>query len=297
MAAMVGNGVPCQEPEQPQKKTLLHSRQLLSRHEARIGMQSRLISVLVRQLERHRDLMPCWVEQHKAVGMVAWRKEQELAHAGEEVKLWAQRMEEDALEAEEKLQLLVHGMLREQEKVESMCRDKQAELDKALEEERQERLILNAEEKKHAALSMSLERTLGQLNAVQAEMLAFKAAQADKQPGHKEERELKGLPPQEKQELAKECQDMRRQREVIAAEKGQVEFEIKRIQSEIDQHRSRTSRLEGFIDKITGVTAAGTPYMPDSAMRKEALGLVGRRGGRGAASRRPASAPPSSRHR
>mmetsp|Transcript_25663 Transcript_25663/g.59318 ORF Transcript_25663/g.59318 Transcript_25663/m.59318 type:complete len:298 (+) Transcript_25663:54-947(+) len=297
MAAAVANGAALQEPEQPQKKTLLHSRQLLSRHEARTGMQSRLISVLVRQLERHRDLMPCWIAQHRAVGMVAWRKEQELAHAGEEVKLWAQRMEEDALEAEEKLQLLVHGMLREQEQIERTCHERQAKLDSALEEERAAKLILNAEEKKHTALSTSLERTLGQLNAVQAEMLAFKAAQAEKQPGHREERELKSLPPQEKAELAKECQAVRKQREVLAVEKGQVELEIKRIQKEIDQHRSRTTRLEEFMEKITGVTHAGTPHMPDSAMRKEALGLLARRGSRGASARRPSSAPPSSRHR
>mmetsp|Transcript_52068 Transcript_52068/g.123972 ORF Transcript_52068/g.123972 Transcript_52068/m.123972 type:complete len:332 (+) Transcript_52068:82-1077(+) len=310
--AWAANYVPPAEEELFAKKTLLHTRQLLSRHEAHLGMQSRLISVLARQLERHRDLLPCWVEQHKAVGMVAWRKEQELAHAGKEVKDLSEQMQRQQAEAKRKHEWLVAGLQQELARADADVQAKQDALKASLEREQQAKLVLNAEEKKNTALKSSLDRTLAQLNAVRSEMLAFKAAQAEKQPGHKEEQQLQALPVEQREELSKEVQEVSKQREVLTKERAQVRLQIEQVQQEIEEHRRRALRLEEFVEKIAGASSTSpspggggaAPYFLERSARKEAFALLTAaasnkrslpQGGRSASRSRPQSAPPTSR--
>merc|ERR1719440_390704 len=76
------------------KKQTLHSNQLLSRYQMERDSRTRMISILARQLERNRDLLPVWAAQRSIVQTVVSRVEHQQQKRADDIKtLLAEREE------------------------------------------------------------------------------------------------------------------------------------------------------------------------------------------------------------
>jgi len=155
------------DKSQPELKKTLHSSQVLSRYQMERDARTRLISVLARQLERYRDLLPAWIEQRNAIACVVARMDEELTKRSEKINHLSIEQKQLEIYYTQKYDDLVRALANEQERALANSRAKKAELERSLETERQTIQIMKQQEEKNAQDRASLTNTLQQLNNMQ----------------------------------------------------------------------------------------------------------------------------------
>merc|ERR1719375_1201238 len=157
------------------EKQTLHSQQLLSRYQLERDQRTRLISILARQLERARDMMPTWVEQRSAIRVVVARAEERVdKNRNESDRLLEERKQLDSFYLQ-KRDAVIQCLSREQEKAVANVQAKKRELAQSIDMEHETTKELMMEEKKNDELRAMLDQTVFQLENVQSEMSKFEA--------------------------------------------------------------------------------------------------------------------------
>lgn len=223
------------------------------------------MSALARQLERFREQAPLWGEQAKAVRISVDKKDTDALDCGKEVeKLKDERVLIERAYADKVETLKVH-LTREREKAKQASEQRNAELQRSLELEKETVQILSEEETKNRALRVTLERTVQQLNAVKSEMLQCQAAAEAKgiEFTHSQEPRVRQI--QHRLEMAEEEIKQVRDQSMSTAK------EMHGVQHDIKWQRVSVNKLEDFVRKLTDNSAR---YALDADHKKEAKRLL-----------------------
>lgn len=278
----------------PPKKTI-HSNQLLSRFQSERDARTRLISVLARQSERHRELLPVWIEQWNALRVVVARAEHDLQKRSSVVDQLAMEREDSERSHGLQYDALVRGLAREQEKALSSAQAKKQEYEKALEAERLTTEVLRDEERKNEALRTTLDRTMAKLNSVRSEMAqhqakfqngatsgvlqaqspelmqATKMAQCNAKVQNGTTSGGVQVQAPELMQAISRVEVLVKEKELVSAETVETKALISQAQDELNQQRDHAMKLEEFVKKVA---TAGSGYRLDVATRKEAAEIL-----------------------
>jgi len=261
------------------RKKTLHSNQLLSRYQMERDQKTRLISVLARQLERSRDMLPTWVEQQGVVRTVVSRVERQLSkRSGDIEHLLAEREQVEKFYTQ-KYDALVRCLSQEQERALASMQAKKRELEQSLKEEQETTQELLQQEKTNDELRATLDRTVSQLETVQnetqqVEMLAMQADSYEASFQAEDERRgalLKASP--ELLHARARIEAQLTEKDQTVAERHAAEAEIRKAKSELERQRAHAAKMEDFVRKLMqGNTATG--YLLDPASKREAAAIL-----------------------
>lgn len=248
------------------RKKIVHSQQLLSRFISEKDARTRLISVLVRQLERYRDLLPVWVEQRNAIRCVIARLEKRLSQRINVIDDLMTEREQAEKYYSQKYDALVRGLAAEKERALAELQDQQAEMADALVKEEQNKQTLENAEKKNEALKSSLDVTVTQLSTVRTEMLQCQAKMGKEANGT-----FTQVP--ELNHALHRLEALTQEKDYIYNETQETKKGILQVQQELNKQRAYSMQLEDFLRRVIAPSNSG--YVTDIPTRREATVLVG----------------------
>lgn len=246
--------------------------------------RTRLISILARQLERNRDLLPAWAEQQGIVRTVVSRVERQLqTRSGDIDRLLAEREQIEKFYTQ-KYDSMVRGLAQEQERTVSSVQAKRRELERSLEMEQETTQELLMEETKNQELRSTLDLTVVQLEGIQSEMISFEQARTQSYPsapgaGARRRSDLAAasstaIQASPELSLARgRIEGHLQEKEQSYAEKCATKAEIVKIKRELERQRTHGAKLEDFVRKITQGNAT-TGYLLDPLSKREAAAIL-----------------------
>lgn len=246
--------------------------------------RTRLISILARQLERNRDLLPAWAEQQGIVRTVVSRVERQLqTRSGDIDRLLAEREQIEKFYTQ-KYDSMVRGLAQEQERTVSSVQAKRRELERSLEMEQETTQELLMEEKRNEELRATLDLTVVQLEGIQSEMISFEQARTQSYPSEpgaagrrrSDQAVATATTLQASPELSLargRIEGHLQEKEQSYAEKCATKAEILKIKRELERQRTHGAKLEDFVRKITQGNAT-TGYLLDPVSKREAAGIL-----------------------
>jgi len=285
---------PAAKPKPPaatiKKKRTLHSKQILSRFEMERDARTRLISVLARQLERHRDLLPIWHEQREIARSVVGRVESQvqkrtadvdrlLLERGNIEKFYHQKHEE-----------MSRCLQEEQRKAKESMTTKRLELEGVLEQERQTTESLLSRERRNEELRRTLDVTVEKLESVQSEISDLQAQQGSR-PSHEVSQAGPGAlaPPlgqagtghlrkasPELLHVQGVLESQLSQKEQIVREKNVIVAEIRKVEDELEWQHAHACKLELFVRELMSENSA-IGCQVDPALKREAANILASR--------------------
>lgn len=250
---------------QTPRKKIIHSQQLLSRYISEKDVRTRLISVLVRQVERYRDLLPAWAEQRNAIRCVIARLDKQLKQRSSVIDDLLSEREQAEKYYSQKYDALVRGLAAEKERALAEVQGQLGEMADALVKEEENKQTLEVAEKKNEALKTSLDQTVTQLSSVRTEMLQCQAKMG---------REANGSFTQvpELNHALHRLEGLMKEKNHIYDETQETKQGILQVQQELNKQRAHSMQLEDFLRKVIAPSNSG--YVTDNPTRREASALV-----------------------
>jgi len=234
--------------------------------------RTRMISILARQLERNRDVLPVWVEQRSALRVVVSRVERQLQkRSGDIDRLLAEREEIEKFYTQ-KYDSLVRCLSQEQEKAVASVQAKKRELQRSLEMEQETTKDLLEEEKRNEELRISLDMTVTQLEHVQAQVIGFEAESTPRQ-GTDDRRGFFMQASPDLLHAKGRIEDTLKEKEQTSAERSATKADLLKVKAELEQQRAHSGKLEDFVRKITQGNST-TGYLLDPASKREASAIL-----------------------
>jgi len=225
------------EPRPKSPAHLLHSGQLVSRHEPDRVLNPRLISILGRQLERYREMVPVWVAQRQAIRCVVARKQHALQEKVREVEDLLEAKSQAERSYQQKYETMLNGLRLENERAEARSLATKQELERCLEEEREMTQVLQDEEAKSHRLRETLNKTTLQLRGVQKNIHNCEELMS--------ERGRETSPKSPSKTPSKGVQELLHERQRTVRE------EILLVQEQLRQQRSQCMDMEDFVKRVS----------------------------------------------
>jgi len=245
---------------------VLHTGQLVSRYDYERSLRPRLISILSRQLERHREQLSTWEQQRRAVRTVVERRDQVVRQKKEEVDRLLEDRQRTERSFQKKYDDLCRGLALEREKADARAQEQNSELERAADEERRATQALSEEEARHGNLRSSLDQTVAQLDEVRTNMQQCQAIV--------DEWSRSPQPEPMSPELlhaVHRIEDTLKAREQIRSQARTVRAEVLLAQEELARQRTYSMKMEDFVRRVS---SGGGRYVLDAASKREATRLL-----------------------
>lgn len=239
------------EPRPKSPARLLHSGQLVSRHEPERVLNPRLISILGRQLERYREMVPMWIAQRQALRCVVARNQHALQEKVREVEDLVDAKSRAERSYQHKYEVVLKGLHQESERAEARSRATTQELERCLEEEREMTQVLQEEEAKNQRLRETLDQTTKQLSKVRQNI-------------HNCEELLS--------EWGQESSPNNVVQTLLHERQRAVREEILLVQEQLRRQRSQSMRMEDFVKLVSA--GGGCKHSIDASQTNEATRLL-----------------------
>jgi chromosome segregation ATPase len=227
-----------------------------------------MISILSRQLERHRDLLPAWVEQRNAVRIIVGRVQRELQKRSADIEKLLSEREQIEKFYTQKYDALVRGLSREQEQAASNAQAKKRELDRSLKLEHEVTHELVAQERKVEKLRSTLDQTVSQLESVQTDMQKYqeeKRRQDAQRSSHQVPSEL---------EIARSrIEVLTKERDIKVAEKHSTQAAIDKARYQLVQQRMQSAKMEDFLRRLLQ-SGSAAQYVLDPTTKRDAKNVL-----------------------
>lgn len=227
--------------------------------------QTRMLSVLVRQLERHRDLTCAWQEQRNAISAVVSRQSRQLQKMSDlNCALAAQHAQlEQAYN--KKLEALRSGFDQQATRMHlEKCEVERRIAALALEEQKLDRQIAQYEAK-NAAIRESFERLMAKLNTVKAAMAQLQAENHAIKTGSKNQ-----YSPELTSALG-QVDGLVHEKERLRQEERATTGRVLQLQDQLNKQKSDSLGFESFIRKLSTISQG---YVLEPSALKEARQLL-----------------------
>jgi len=240
----------------------------MSRFQHERDLRPRLTSILGRQLERYRELVPSWNAQKQAVRCVVARKEQVAEQKRREVEALAEEREDTDRLYQERYDTLCKGLAQECEQAKASSEDQREALERSLAEEAKVMQTLREQDARHEQLKSSLDQTQKQLDEVNANMHKCQEIIDEWN------REQPPPDPASSPELlhaAHRIQDTLKARDQIRSQAQTMRAEALLAQEELRRQRAYSTRMEDFVRRVS---SGGGRYVLNGTTKREAARLL-----------------------
>jgi chromosome segregation ATPase len=242
---------------------VIYSKQLFSRFSLERDVHPRMLSTLARKLEQYRDNLLVWRQQDMVALAVVKKFQVELRAHEAELERWnMERLRVDSV-FNEQHDILVRGLNAEIKRTQEATDEAKSRLEESLEVERQTTQAHKEQEEISRKIQTSLTKTMGQLDEQQdqldrqRQLASLWEMKSQLNPGHAD--------------ALKRIDEIKREKQLIDAEKQSVELGIASLQDEISRQQTYTMRLEDFVQRCV---VGSTRLPPNSARRQEASKLL-----------------------
>ncbi|CAE7784798.1 PP5 [Symbiodinium necroappetens] len=238
--------------------------QVISRHLPEREVQSRMIAVLARQLERLRDCIPDFALQWQAVEIHLQNLEEKLQAKRREVLAWEEdtRMMQET--QDQQYQLLLRGLQRKVDDARSSWLKQQRKMEDSAREEYELHKALVAKDEEAKSLKDVLKKTWEQMEDVQQMVLQNQSVLEARLQGNWSVDD-----PAEDPTAASERRHMDAELQRQVEVRGQLKLcnaQLEEADRAMSEQHAYAARLEEFIRKITG---GGGRYVLPTALKRE----------------------------
>ena len=239
--------------------------QVISRHLPEREVQSKMISVLARQLERLRDCIPAFAAQWQAVEAYMQKEQHKVAEKVREV----QALQEDTRMMQkmhsQQYELLLRGLQRKVDEAKSSWQKWQHEMEASAHEEYELHRKIVATEEQSRSLRDALDKTWKQMEDVQQVVLQGQSILEARAQGNWSMED-----PSEEPTAAAELRHMEQELKRHIGVREQIKLchaQLEEADKAMAEQHAYAARLEQFIRKISG---GGGRYVLPTALKREA---------------------------
>ena len=238
--------------------------QVISRHLPEREVQSRMIAVLARQLERLRDSIPDFALQWQAVEIHLQNLEEKLQAKRREVLAWEEDTRMIQETQDQQYQLLLRGLQRKVDDARSSWLKQQQKMEASAREEYELHKALVAKDEEAKSLKDVLKKTWEQMEDVQQMVLQNQSVLEARLQGNWSVDD-----PAEDPTAASERRHMDAELQRQIEVRGQLKLcnaQLQEADKAMSEQHAYAARLEEFIRKITG---GGGRYVLPTALKRE----------------------------